>query len=495
MAQKKLIGLVIFILLILPHASFARYKISLDDTKEDVSYATVTLAYCIAAHNVGKLVLAVNNNGTFGTGFALGSPSDCFTGNLVLSCEYPKGSGTRYLFAGAFWIGAVVGRDTLVSVGADGWQHCQEMFPDAEEYGGGMIYRSIIDPDKPEYKNAVSEQDYIAEYSDTFVTGVPGLCSDYTDGRPHMPLNIGITQCSYAWSYPYAEDFVLFDYSIKNIGQERITQVYMGLYVDADVNKEGGDPSGFQDDICGFVDTLPIRYGQCIFTDTVFIAWIADNDGELRGGGLLTTPLPHATAMRIVRTPQDDLNVSFNWWVSNGTASLDFGPRRKIDNFRDLGTGGLGTPEGDRNKYDFLRNREFDYNQIYTASISPSDPTWLYPNQTIAQDISNGFDTRFLLSFGPFSIEPGQTLPLSFAYLAGDNFHVDPDNGQNYLVDNYIPEIYESNLNFTNLGINAMWASWIYDNPGVDSDDDKIFGEFRLCCEDSTIDTIIVIDS
>ncbi|MBN1213573.1 MAG: hypothetical protein JXA92_13460, partial [candidate division Zixibacteria bacterium] len=497
MSRNKLLKLVLLTLLLaaVPLTAYNRTCTDAKDLKARPSQAAVSLPYCMAGHNVGRLVLAVNNYGSFGDGFAIGAASDCFTGVVVPSCEYPRGSNTYYLFAGAFWIGAVVGRDTLVSAGADGWYSFQEFHPYESPFGD-MVKRSIIDPAKPEFKDAVSEQDYIAVYTDTFTSGVTGLANDEIDGRPHIPLYIEVTQRSYSWSYPYAEDFVLFDYSIKNIGREKLSFVYMGIYVDADVHQQGAQ-QGAQDDICGFLHTYVNPYGDCFFEDTVFIAWIADNDGDLSGGGLLNTPVPNVTATRIIRTPEDELNVSFNWWVSNGTSTLDFGPRRKSNDFRDLGHGGLGTPSGDRNKYAFMRNNEFDYDQIYTASISPNDPTWLYPNQTIAQDISNGYDTRYLLSFGPFNIEPGQTLPISFAYLGGENFHDvrNPDNCNDNLVDNYFPDTYYDNLYFDDLSLNAMWASWVYDNPGMDSDDDKIFGEFRLCCEDSTIDTIIVIDS
>ena len=496
MRMNKLVSvLIVFsLLMIIPAATLGRALYDQDNIKDRYTYATASPAFCIAAHNVGKIVLGVNNNGTFGTGFAAGSTSDCFTGSLVLSCEYPKNTGSQYLFAGAFWIGAVVGRDTLVSVGADGWQQTREFFPDESPFGE-MEYRSIIDPAKPEYDGAISEQDYIAIYTDTFTTGVSGIDNDIVDGRPHQPLYIEVTQRSFSWSYPYAEDFVLFDYAIKNIGVEGLSKVYMGVYVDADVKTDGSD-EGFDDDVCGFLYSYPNEYGDCIFDDTVFIAWIADNDGDMEGGGLLSTPVPHVTATRIVRTPSDSLEVSFNWWVSNGTTSLDFGPRMKSGNFRDLGFGQLGTPEGDRNKYDFLRNREFDYDQVYTGTISASDPTWLYPPQTIAQDISNGYDTRYLLSFGPFNIDPGQTLPISFAYLAGENFHstATASNAEDNLDNNYNPDAYYDNLNFDDLSLNAMWASWVYDNPGVDSDDDKYFGELRQCCKDSlpldTMDTI-----
>ncbi|MDD5426475.1 MAG: hypothetical protein PHN52_08340, partial [candidate division Zixibacteria bacterium] len=291
--------ILLFILLI-PLGSFGRARYNPNDMKQQSSYATATPQYCIAAHNVGKIVLGVNNNGTFGDGFAAGSPSDCFTGVVVPSCQYPKNTNSQYLFAGAFWIGAIIGRDTLVSVGADGWQHTREFFPDVEPFGK-MIYRSIIDPAKPEFKNAISEQDYISVYTDTFTTGVSGLDNDVIDGRPHRPLYIEVTQRSFAWSYPYAEDFVLFDYAIKNIGREQLNQVYMGIYVDADVKTQGAD-EGFDDDVCGFLYTYNNPYGNCIFEDTVFIAWIADNDGDF-SGGLLSTPVPHVTATRIVRTP------------------------------------------------------------------------------------------------------------------------------------------------------------------------------------------------
>jgi hypothetical protein len=137
-----------------------------------------------------------------------------------------------------------------------------------------------------------------------------------------------------------------------------------------------------------------------------------------------------------------------------------------------------------------MRNREFDYDQIYTAAITPDDPDWEWPPRAIAEDISDGYDTRYLLSFGPFNIDPGQTLPLSFCYVGGEFLHVDPDNFRRNLGSTYNPEAYNENLAFSDLGRNSMWASWVYDNPGVDSDSSGYSGEYRLCCLDSVIDFI-----
>ena len=457
-------------------------------------------SYCQAMHQIGRIVLTVNNNGTIGTGYQKG-PQDCFTGEVNQSCEYPKGSRTTYLFAGLFWIGAVSGRDTLVSSGGDGWVGGGNEFHPDQAPLGNMIYRSIVDPSASTFEGAISEEDFISVYYDTCSRDCQGLGRDAIDQRSHRPLNVEITERSFAWSYTYAESFVLFDYAVRNIGNSRIKRVYMGVYVDADVAAQS-NPNGFSDDICGFRQSLPAFYStnRCEWEDTINIAWIADNDGDLTG----QPPTPALTGTRIVRTPSDSLDVSFNWWVSNASSPLDFGPRHLSDT-RDLGTGGNGTPSGDRNKYAFLKNGEFDYDQVYTASIEPSDTIWKYPTQSLAGDIADGFDTRYLLSFGPFDIEPGQTLPISFSFVGGDKFHTKPNNLSN-LPGN--PEEYYSNVDFSNLGYNAIWSSGVYDNPGYDTDTDGFAGIYHICNAgndssccwfDTTYDTIttnpLVIDT
>ena len=91
-------------------------------------------------HNIGKIALVVTNFGTFGTGY-VGTP--VINGEEVLACEYPINSKIEYLFAGAVWISAVVGRDTLVSVGGDGWFQIKELYPD-EGDAGAIITRSSL---------------------------------------------------------------------------------------------------------------------------------------------------------------------------------------------------------------------------------------------------------------------------------------------------------------------------------------------------------------
>ncbi|MEW5795590.1 MAG: hypothetical protein AB1772_04435 [Candidatus Zixiibacteriota bacterium] len=463
-------------------------------SRDQAAAAGVSPAYCTSIHDVGRIAIPITNAGYFGRGHDGLYTRDCFTGRLVSLAEYPKRSYAVYLSTAALWVGAVVERDTLVSTGDDGVGRSREFHP-AEAPYGNLIYRSTLDPTSPRFEGAVSEQDYIAVYSDT-CTHCPGVRTDIVDSRPHRPLNIEVIQRSYSWSYSYAQDFVLFDYDVKNIGRQRLREMYIGLFVDGDVfvNLPISNADYGRDDLCGFREYQPAFYMDepCPpDSDLVNLAWVADNDGDL------TRPqeyarLPHITGARIISTPNDSLRVSFNWWSTNRfNPGLDFGPQARVS-YRDLGFNNLGTPWGDRNAYHFLRNGEHDYDQAMIGTIGFLDPTWVSPPFEFIDSVVAGLDSRYLLSFGPFALDPGQTLPLTFAYVGGANFHRDPDNLQN--LPDY-PELWYENVHFDSLTANATWAGWVYDNPGFDTDSDGYAGEFTICnlSGDSTIvcDTLI----
>jgi hypothetical protein len=363
-------------------------------------------------HKVGNMWLTVTNYGIFGN---QSDPSvkDPETGLSAPSCEYPGGSGMEYLFQGALWIGAIIGEDTLVSYGHDGWQHIFEMYGDAAPQGA-IIKRSTRKSDAAyDSVNAVSEADYISVYTDT-LTDQAYVAINPDDGRQHIPLGVKITQKSYSWSYSYAEDFILMDFLIRNIGGNEIKKAYIGLYVDADVSHFSKGALGSQDDIAGFKQSVTSSTCSSL-QDTIDVAWIADNDGDPNRSGVFDAfSVVAVTGTRVVRTPNPELKTSFNWWVSWGDdPNLDWGPVRR-ENSRNLGTGGLGTPAGDKNKYFFMKNGEFDYDQLYSA-IDYSSAGWLPPNSAIASNLADGYDTRYLLSFGPFDIGVDDTLPLAIS--------------------------------------------------------------------------------
>ncbi|HWR82884.1 MAG TPA: hypothetical protein VN285_06260 [Candidatus Deferrimicrobium sp.] len=125
-----------------------------------------------------------------------------------------------------------------------------------------------------------------------------------------------------------------------------------------------------------------------------------------------------------------------------------------------------------------MSSGEVDYDQAFTATIGPLNAEWSSPPANRAGDYADGFGVYHQLSIGPFDIGPGGTLPIVFAYVAGENFHTNPHNALNLPYD---PWAYYSNLDFSDLAKNAKWAEWIYDNPGVDTDGDGDSGQYRVC--------------
>ncbi len=433
----------------------------------------------VATHNIGNIQVGHTNLGQFGTGF-VGAVSDPVTGEALPSCIFPANSNLNHLYVSAFWIGAVIGRDTLVSSGADDGFAVHEFWPGANDE---IVQRSIIPSDQFFSPLAVSEQDIIATYYDTLTTTGITL-QDFIDNRPHIPLNIKIKERSLQWSYDYAGDFVLFDYEITNIGIRRLEKVYMGIYVDGDIHHTSKTGlAAFGDDICGFRRVID---AECGFFDTINIAYVMDNDGDpVNEAWDKTTSIRSAAGVRLVRTPSDSLVYSFNWW--SASPGPDFGPRKagtELVPFRDM-DGFIGAPHGDRNKYYVMSNREFDYDQIF-AAVNQTSEGWLPPAQG-SLVFATGGDPRYLLSFGPFDIFPGESLPVTFAYVAGLKFHTAPNDYVNLLASSQLqPEAFRESLNFTELGTNSRWASWIYDNPGVDTDNDGFRGKSRVCILDSS---------
>lgn len=443
--------------------------------------------FSIELHKINNLWLSISNGGTLGIGIA-GSYLDPETGLPMPSCEYPAGSDISYLFLGAFWAGAIVGRDTLVSVGFDGNFWIREFWPDAG-HKGAIIRRSNM-PTSIEFSpEAVSEQDFICSYTDTFTSVSLTGISPY-DNRPHVPLGLRIDQRSYAWSYEYAADFILFDFTVTNMNRYPVKQAYFGIYVDADVyHKSNQGGAGWRDDIVGYIHDIPAAEAPQ-FRDTVRIAWAADNDGDPNVGGVFDySSATGLTGLAVLRTPNPDLKYSFNWWVASGSAALDWGPRMAGTEerpFRDFGSG-LGSPEGDRNKYYMMSSNEFDYDQLESA-VNHTSAGWLGPPSN-SELLAKGFDARYLLSFGPFDLEPGDTLPMTLAYVAGDNFHRGARDFQLYW-DPFNPIEYQKRLDVTELGRNAKWAHWVFDNPGYDTDNDGDSGKVRCMVIPETNDTI-----
>ncbi|MCB2212492.1 hypothetical protein KQI52_10310 [bacterium] len=455
--------------------------------------------------DVGLLWMNITNFGYFGNdgpGRTTRLDDPC-TDDWAPQAEYPGGSGVQYLYRGGLWVGAMIQEEGFeyprVSVGTEGWQGDEELNPTSpieERSTRSNAYNCL--GEFVSHPEAVSEQDFVASYSDTTKVLPGGDVVDHPYDGAHIPLGIEITQKTYAWSYNYAQDFIIIDYEIENIADKFLKNLYIGLFVDADVGLYANN-NHYEDDICGFTSTFEYSPPGSDATDTLTIntAWIADNDGRPNGVSSGTQfSCPDITGSRVVRAPNPKLRTSFNWWISNGDdpANKDFGPSWEDDGAPGGWTSRLGTPVTDADKYFVLSNREFDYDQIYVDDPNYltdhpqefrdrftgellEEHFWKDPDVDDPGDLADGYDTRYMISWGPLGIydytdesgnqiyrlNPGEKFSMTVAYVAGAGFH-DKNN----------PQITDTNIepakfNFADFQYNADWAAKVYDNPMVDT--------------------------
>ena len=162
-------------------------------------------------HKIGKLWNRVTNYGMLG--------DDSYEDRSP-SCDYPGGSGNSYLYRGSLWLSGFV----------NGNFHCSKV-EDSE-------YSPIDSVHKITGDAALSDEDIYTKYYDVKAPLAPG----------HKPLGLEVTERSYAWSASYAADFIIYEYTIKNVGidtdddgypdtDRTIDDFYFTMRLDGDVSK------------------------------------------------------------------------------------------------------------------------------------------------------------------------------------------------------------------------------------------------------------------
>ncbi len=396
----------------------------------------------IRSHRQGTLWASITNYGV------LGNPDDIEDpeyGDLAPSAEFPGGNEISYLFGANIWAGARIEDpinpgvfDTLVSVGNDGWFSVEEFRP----------------ADSISRVSDHADDELITSCADTTIDGIG---QDPEDQRPHIPLGILISSHTYSWASSPDDDFVIIKYSIKNILENDLNDVYVGFYYDGDVLHSSENPygpeQGAQDDIYGFLDTVSAAY-------------IIDNNGQPYSGQFTEISSTGICGIKFLGSSQPDMELSFNWWISNIDSDLDWGPQLLSNYDGPFPGGGNGTPGGDVAKYRVMSNGEFDYDQVWSV-FDYSDQGWIPPlSWDRADDLANGYDTRFLFSFGPLNIPSGDSAYFHIAVVAGASLHTDPFNYSDNLLghtdDSTFIMTYLDNLDFSDFIDNCQRAYDIY---------------------------------
>ena len=212
-----------------------------------------------AVVDVGNVGLTLTNAGFIGNSNAANNPSG------LPSFEYPLNSGIEHLFEAGLWVGGIregVG-DVQVRTGAVTASGGYSPGSGGYEFAPVSIFRrrSSLPTSQFFSRTAVSQQDLITSYADTFAV-LPGTQIPMPD--PAGALGLVVEQRAYAYSFPFAEAFVIINFDIINVGASPIDSVYVGLYHDLVVrNINTTTESGsdyFNKGGLGFIDSLNASY-------------------------------------------------------------------------------------------------------------------------------------------------------------------------------------------------------------------------------------------
>jgi fibronectin type 3 domain-containing protein len=346
------------------------------------------------------------------------------------SMEWPGGSTNMYLYRGGLWI---AGRDESgglhTSVGdelefypqlsqaridsfqAHGWNtftteeytivvassewttnfdsaNC--LWYDSDEFGqpgidddgDGLVDEDPLDFTDNDGDGYINEDFAIVSETDTYTMYNDVWLNRHNDGG--SPLGIEVIERTYAWSHHYAQNFIIWDYEIINVGlaseaanenslmvvpdtPQDLTDVYVGIRFDGDIASLAPGTYWY-DDLTAYHPEYNISY----IYDADDPERIEDDTGEL---GLATGYLFAA----LLNSPMDKTGVvgipaSHNWWT--------------IDD----------DPRSDELKFQYMSNGVY--------AVVPPTP----------------YDYRFLQSAGPYDMAWGDTLRLVWAMGVGNGY-------------------------------------------------------------------------
>jgi len=363
--------------------------------------------------NVGNIGITVTNFGTYGNGFVLWPDQP--------SCEYPLGSGIEHLFDGGLWVGGFIANDSLghgvgpyVTTGAIDASSISSRgggFEYTNSSGDLVTERSSLFDSRYYSPYAISHQDFIMDYVDTNKV--------LSNGEPitdHSPLGLAIHEETYAWNFPFADFFVIFNFWIKNVSKKYLDSVFVGLWTDTVVRNTRitGRPSGsafFNKGGNGYNDSIKIAYefdaaGDLGFSDSYVGIQFLGSDPEL--------PSKYPVGL------EDSLtSVNFVTWQFRNTDDPNF-----------------FAPQNDVGRYNKMRGF-FGGSNRWNDGINPST-------------VKTATNRSMLISRGYFDfIAPGDSVNVVFAIVCGKKYGPDPAN-----LDTYEQK--------KNLFSNADWALRAY---------------------------------
>lgn len=353
--------------------------------------------------NAGELHINITNFGLIGSQY-----SNVSTIADAPSAQWPAGSGVEYLWGAGLWVGAAMLGEKLVSVGEYAHEiRCRDDIRDTiYEAKGGRLLRPVgndiasgrraPEPSPDDDEDGAVDEEMLNGYDDDddglidedfgqvgnqmiVTTMVDNTRLSQEINPDHTPLNLEIVQQSYQWENDDVDDFVGFEFLIKNIGVSPLSNVYIGFFADCDIGARGRENSA-NDDLAGYFEGAWRAKDGSWVPLSVGYMYDDDNDDGQAPGYFGIIFLGHDTDPSGETAPTRVKVRSFQ--AFSGQAQFEQG----------------GDPTNDAERYELLSVEEKDGNT--------------------PENKKNDF--RFLVSAGPFkTLDADRTLRFQAAMVVG----------------------------------------------------------------------------
>jgi hypothetical protein len=360
--------------------------------------------------------------------------------------EFPKGSNKFARYASGIWLGAVVDNDTLVSLA----EFDYEFLPGYMDHNGNP--QGWHDPDykiyvinrgdtiSNDYQNwPVSQGAYTNEKGKPQFVGDQTMFMSFTDGYPEAhfssagrtaPLKADVKMLNWAYAKGgFLGNVIFTEYRIINRSNKIWIGACIGLWTDDDL----GDATDDGID-CDSTLELGLTYNY--------------NPNDLSYGNN-----PPAVGTLVLKGPEvftGNVNDTAFFFQPPGSNYLISKPKYKNLRLSSFWPGTKNSPpawdpRNYRETYNYLLGKQPDgqpWINPATGNIT-NFPTWI-PN------MFGGGDFRFMLSFGPFNFNPGDTQTVVFAQLVAKGISNLNSITELKRLSEIVKRIYELNFQFVN---------------------------------------------
>ncbi len=252
------------------------------------------------------------------------------------------------------------------------------------------------------------DNDFAVAPGGDLVVCTPGTKADqqtysvFDDSKAENPIGLEITQKTYTWNDPPADNIVIMEYIIKNVSDSLIDSIYAGLLMDWDLHSGRIDSGNYNPDsdmgymwhgLTGSPDVVQAKYrGICVLSEEGMTThkMVSINEQSNTKYNLSEGTKYQAIASNILGG--NPFNMEADFWVTVGTGPFNLAPGTMdtavfalvaadttLDNL-------IAAAAEARNMYDIVTNIEIIDNEILPErfALDQNYPNPFNPSTTIS---------------------------------------------------------------------------------------------------------------